>query len=157
MTSSWRSLLALAAGAAVPPAASAQQVRELGVQGIVTTAEPTLVAGGIYGAVRPSRHTRVALTLTGGEAGGSLGGRAELVAHALASPGRRRGAQVYGGAGIAGVVGPADRGYIVLLAGVEGNPAGRSGWVFEVGVGGGLRLSAGWHWRRTRPGSSTGT
>src|SRR3954447_15841786 len=105
MTCGWRSLLALAMSAALPPAASAQQVRELGVQALVTTAEPTLVAGGIYGAVRPSRHTRVALTLAGGTAEGSLAGRAELVAHALAAPGRRRGAQVYAGAGIAGVAG----------------------------------------------------
>ncbi|HEU4649610.1 MAG TPA: hypothetical protein VFS33_11160 [Gemmatimonadales bacterium] len=150
MTCGWRSLLALAAGAAMPPAASAQQVRELGIQALVTTAEPTLVAAGLYGALRPSQHTRVALTLTGGEADGSLAGRAELAVHALAAPARRRGAQLYAGAGIAGVVGPADRGYIILLAGIEGTPGGRSGWVLEVGVGGGLRVSAGWHWRRPR-------
>lgn len=152
MTCAWRSLLALAAGAVLPLAASAQQVRELGVQGIVTTAAPVLVAGGLYGAVRPSRHTRVALTLTGGEAGGSAAGRGELVAQALAMPTRTRGAQVYVGGGIAGVVGPADRAYIVVLAGLEGRPGARSGWVLEVGVGGGLRLSAGWRWRRFPPG-----
>jgi hypothetical protein len=77
-----------------------------------------------------------------------VAGRAELVAQALTAPTRTRGAQVYVGGGIAGVVGPADRAYIVLLAGVESRPGARSGWAVEIGVGGGLRLSAGWRWRR---------
>ncbi len=157
MTCAWRSLLARAAGAVLPPrAASAQQVRELGVQGVATTADPVLAAAGLYGAVRPSLHTRLSLALMPGIADGAAAGRAELVAHLLATPTRAHGAGLYVGGGLAGVVGLVDRAYLVLVAGVEGQPGGRSGWVLEGGVGGGLRLSAGWRWRRLPPGWPSG-
>jgi hypothetical protein len=49
--------------------------------------------------------------------------------------------------GVAAVGGPADRGYLVLAAGIEDRPGARSGWFLEAGVGGGARLAAGYRWR----------
>jgi hypothetical protein len=149
MTCTWRRLLVLAAaGAGAPRAAAAQQVRELGVNGLLTTADPTLLAAGLYGALRPTRHVRVAVTVVGGSAEGSAAGRGELSVHFVTAPRRTRGPGLYLAGGIAGVVGPADRGYIVAAIGLEDRPGGRSGWAVEAGVGGGLRLIAGWRWRR---------
>ncbi|HET7599168.1 MAG TPA: hypothetical protein VFK09_02690 [Gemmatimonadales bacterium] len=137
-----------AAGAGAPRPAAGQQVRELGVNGLLTTADPTLVAGGVSGALRASRHFRIALAVVGGRAGGSAAARGELAAHFLTAPRRARGPGLYLAGGVAGVVGPADRGYIVAAIGLEDRPGARSGWMIEAGVGGGLRLMAGWRWRR---------
>jgi hypothetical protein len=54
----------------------------------------------------------------------------------------------YAGGGVAGIAGPDDRGYLVLLLGIEAGPGARGGWALEAGVGGGLRLAAGYRWRR---------
>jgi hypothetical protein len=157
MTCGWRSLLALAAGAAFPPpAARAQQVRELGFMSVVTTADPVLVAGGLSAALRPSLSTRVSLLTAGGVADGRASGRAEVVAHLLFAPTRTRGAGGYLGGGVAGVVGPADRAYVVLVAGLESAPGARSGWALELGVGGGIRVAAGWRRRWFPPGWPAG-
>lgn len=145
MTCIWRSLPLVALAWAGP--AAAQAVREAGVQALVTTASPVLVTGGIYGAVRPSARTRVAVTLGAGASDGRAAARAELLAHFLLSPGAGSRPGVYLGAGVAGVAGPVDQGYVVALVGVEAAPAGGSGWALEAGVGGGLRVTAGWRWR----------
>lgn len=125
-------------------------MREAGVQALVTTASPALVTGGLYAAFRPSLRTRIAATLGAGVSDGRAAGRGELLAHFLLSPNAVSRPGVYLGAGIAGVVGPVDQGYVVALVGVEGAPGGRSGWVVEAGVGGGVRLTAGWRWRWPR-------
>lgn len=152
MTFGWRRLALAAAVAGAPRPAAGQQIRELGVNALVATADPTLVGGGVYGALRPSRHFRIALTLVGGAAEGSAAARGELAAHFMTSPRRTRGAGLYLAGGVAGVVGPADRGYIVAGFGLEDHPGARSGWVLEAGVGGGVRVLAGWRWRRFPPG-----
>jgi hypothetical protein len=145
MTFTWRSLPLLAAVGAGP--AAAQVTRELGVQALVTTANPALVTGGLYGAVRPGLRFRLAATLGAGVSDGRAAGRGELLAHFLLSPAVLGRPGVFAGGGIAGVVGPVDQGYVVAVVGVEGAPGGRSGWVAEAGVGGGVRLSVGWRWR----------
>lgn len=145
MTCIWRSLPILALAWAGP--AAAQGVREAGVQALVTTASPALGMGGLYAAVRPSLRTRIAVTLGAGVSDGRAAGRGELLAHFLLSPTATAGPGVYLGAGVAGVAGPVDQGYVVALVGVEAAPAGGSGWALEAGVGGGLRLTAGWRWR----------
>jgi hypothetical protein len=145
MTCIWRSLPLVAAAWAGP--AAAQGTRELGVQALVATADPTLVTGGLYAAVRPSLRFRLAATVGVGVSDGRTAGRGELLAHFLLSPAAVASPGLYAGGGIAGVVGAVDQGYVVAVIGLEGAPGRRSGWVVEAGVGGGARLSAGWRWR----------
>jgi hypothetical protein len=148
MRSGWASLLAAGTLWAVP--VEAQRVAELGVQALVATSRPVLAVGGVYGALRMSQRVRLALTASAGVASGDAAGRAELLGHFLFNPSQRRGLGLYAGGGIAGVVGAVDDGYLVLLVGVESRPGAGSGWAAEVGVGGGLRVAAGYHWRRDR-------
>lgn len=130
------------------PPAEAQRVSELGVHALVTTADPALAAGGVYGAVRPSRRLRIAVTAGAGTADGDAAARGELLGHFLLDPAGRSGAGVYAGGGIAGVTGPVDEGYLVLLFGLEARPGAASGWAVELGLGGGVRIAAGYRWRR---------
>jgi len=146
MTSSWVSL-ALAVAMAVPARLQAQRVLELGAQALVATSDPALVTAGIYAALRPSARARLAATIGAGVSDSRAAARGELLAHFLLSPGATRRPGAYVGGGLAGVVGPVDHGYIVILAGLESAPGGRSGWAVEAGVGGGVRLTAGWRWR----------
>lgn len=146
MTSIWRSLPVLAAVCARP--VTAQTTLEAGGQALVTTADPALVTGGLYGAVRASSRMRLAATAGLGVSDGRAAGRGELLAHFLLSPAAKSGTGVYFGGGVAGVVGAVDQGYVVALVGLEAAPGGRSGWAIEAGVGGGVRLTAGWRWRR---------
>lgn len=147
MRSGWASLLA--AGIAVHPfPAAAQRVSELGLHALLTTSSPVLWGGGVYGAVRTSPRVRIAATVAAGEAGGAVAGRGELVGHFLLNPTNRAGAGAYAGGGVAGVIGPNDQGYLVLLLGIEGSPGARAGWALELGVGAGLRIAAGYRWRR---------
>ena len=141
------SLLAVAGMAWAIPA-TAQRVTELGVQTLVATSSPTLVVGGVYGAVRASQRVRLALTVGAGVADGDAAGRGELLTHFLLNPAARRGAGAYLGGGMAGVTGPVDEGYVLLLIGLESGPGAGSGWAIELGVGGGLRVAAGYRWRR---------
>ena len=152
MTWRWASPAALllgAAGLAPPPlAAQRSHMRELGVQGAVLATSPAMVLGGVYGAIRTSRRTRLALTASAGAAGGALAWRGELLAHFLLNPESTRRAGVYGGGGLA-LAGTADasRGYVVVLLGAESRPGAPSGWFIEAGLGGGFRAAAGWRWR----------
>jgi hypothetical protein len=146
MTSSWPSL-ALVMAMAVPSHLPAQQVWELGGQALVTTSDPALVTGGLYAALRPSARARIAATLGTGVSGGRVAARGELLAHFLLSPGATGRPGAYAGGGVAGIVGRVDEGYVVVLLGLESAPGARSGWAVEAGVGGGVRLTAGWRWR----------
>lgn len=127
----------------------AQQVLELGPQLTGTASDPVLGVGGMYAGMRISSRIRLAATAGVGAVGetGDAAGRGELLAHFLLNPRERRGAGLYGGGGVAGVGGPVDRGYIVLLVGVESRPGAAAGWAVEAGIGGGARVSVGWRWR----------
>jgi len=146
MTSSCLSV-ALVVSMTAPVQLQAQQVREVGVQALAATSDPALVVGGIYAALRPSPRARLAATIGAGVSDGRAAARGELLAHFLLSPGATRKPGAYVGGGLAGVVGPIDQGYIVVLAGLESAPGASSGWAVEAGVGGGVRLTAGWRWR----------
>jgi len=151
MTWTWaRRFLLVAATAvlAVEPAA-AQRAAELGIHGVFTAQDEELFAGGLYGALRTTRRTRIALTIAAGSAGSEFVARGELLGHFLLSP-TTRGVGVYAGGGIAGVVGPGEEGYLVLLVGAESAPGGRSGWAVEGGLGGGARVAVGYRWRWQR-------
>jgi hypothetical protein len=146
MRSGWASLLA--SGMAVHPGpAAAQRAAEIGLHALLTTSSPVLWAGGVYGAFRPSARFRIAATVAAGEAGGEMAARGELLGHFLLNPTNRGGTGAYAGGGVAGTAGPDDRGYLVLLLGIEAGPGARAGWALEAGVGGGLRLAAGYRWR----------
>lgn len=156
MRSGWASLLAAVGMACASPAAG-QRVAELGAHALVATSDPVLTVGGLYGAIRPTTRLRLAVTAGVGVADGDPAGRGELLGHFLLNPTGRRAAGVYAGGGIAGVVGPIDEAYMVLLVGVEARPGAGSGWTLEVGAGGGLRIAAGYRWRRhSRPRHSGG-
>jgi hypothetical protein len=150
MGSRWASpawlLLGAALGAARP--AAAQRVVELGVTGIATASDPAVAVAGVYGALRTSLRSRVSVAAAIGGGGGETAWRGELLGHFLLSPTRRSGVGLYGAAGVAAVGGPVDQGYLVVTLGLEGRPGARSGWFAEAGVGGGVRLAAGYRWRR---------
>lgn len=133
--------------------AVAQEVVEFGPQVTATAADPASVTGGGYVALRTLGRTRFALTAGAGVGEeGDAAWRAELTGHFLLNPRSITGVGAYLGGGVAAAdAGDGSRGYLVLLAGVESRPAARSGWALEVGLGGGLRVSAGWRWRMFPP------
>ena len=143
MGSPWADGWAAALVLVAPPLA-AQQVREIGLQTTMTASDPALVIGGVYAAVRTSLRTRVSVAAGAGLSGGDAAWRGELLAYFLLNPDRQRGAALYGAGG-----------YLVLTLGLEARPAGRSGWFLEGGVGGGVRLAAGYRWRK-RPAGPRG-
>lgn len=147
MGSRWGRLVVAAALGAAPPAA-AQRVTEVGFQATAAFSDPALAVAGVTGAVRLSERGRLALSLGAGGSDGAIAWRGEAAGHFLLSPRRREGVAAYGGGGVAVVGGPVERGYLLLTLGLESAPGSRSGWFAEAGVGGGVRLAAGWRWRR---------
>ena len=147
MTWNWSSLIAVGALTGATPLV-AQQVRDLGVEVLVTTADPALLSGGLWAAVHASRRLRLAATVSAGISDGEAAGRGELLGHFLLSPGETTRPGFYLGGGVAGVVGRVDQGYAVALIGIEQGPRRGSGWALEFGVGGGIRVTAGWRWWR---------
>lgn len=141
----WRELLV--AGVALPSAGAAQQVREIGIQAIGTASDPALAVAGVYGGLRTSGRTRVSASVGAGISGRELAWRGELLGHFLLSPEERRRAGVYFAGGIAAVEGAVSRGYLVLTLGIEERPRASSGWVLELGIGGGARIGLGYRWR----------
>ena len=149
----WRwASAAVAAVAVLTPAAAAQVTTEAGVQAVFAAQEPEIFTGGIYAGFRTARRARVAVTAGVGSAADEFAIRGELLGHFLLSPASTRRPGLYAGGGVAVVAGPSEQGYVVLLVGVEGSPGGRSGWSLEAGLGGGVRVSAGWRWRSLRRG-----
>lgn len=127
--------------------AHAQTFVELGGQALVLARDPALFAGGVHVAVRTTPRTRFMATLSGGSLDGEMTGRVEGLGHFLLNPLDPSGAGLYGGGGLGLEFLEGNRGYIVLLLGLESSPGGRSGWFIEGGWGGGPRFSAGWRWR----------
>ena len=125
----------------------AQQIREAGVQGVVTSSDPALVVLGPYGALRAIGRTRLSGFIGGGVSDQEFAWRAEALAHFLLSPDRRTGWGVYAAGGLAAVGGSDAHGYLVFTLGAEGSPGRSSGWVAEAGIGGGVRIALGYRWR----------
>lgn len=145
MGSRWPSALAAAAVAAAP--LRAQQVKELGLQVTGIAGDRTAAVIGPYAGLRTSERTRVSLDLGAGISGREAAWRGELLAHFLLDPNGQRRAGLYGAGGIAAAGGGADQGYLVLTLGLEARPGARAGWFVEAGVGGGVRLAAGFRRR----------
>jgi hypothetical protein len=142
----WARVVGAAACVAAAPL-PAQQIPEVGVQVIGTASNPELLVGGGYAALRMSRRFRISGAVGIGGSGGETAWRGELLAHFLLAPGRREGVGGYVAGGVAAVGGVEDQGYMVLTLGVESRPRSRSGWFLEGGVGGGVRVAAGYRWR----------
>ncbi len=153
MTCRWpRSLLLWPLALGLTPAPLAGQggsVREVGVETVVTAAEPSVYTGGVTASLRPGLRTRIGVYAGGGVTSDGDGvGRAELLGQFLLNP-RSAHLGVYAGGGLAGVFrSGADNGYLVLMIGVESRPGGTGGWFVEAGVGGGARIAAGYRWRK---------
>ncbi len=143
----WAELLLLGGALTGVAPVAAQQGREIGIQAIATASDPSLAVAGLYAGLRSSARTRLSLALGAGPTGGELGWRGEILGHFLLNPTQREGPGFYLAGGVAAVEGPVARGYLVLTLGVEARPAAASGWVVEVGVGGGARLALGYRWR----------
>ena len=128
--------------------AGAQRIRrELGAQLFVLSGEEPFLGASGYAAIRPDPRARVSLALGAGERDGTVTGRGELLGHFLLSPGRRSGVGVYAAGGLALDVATEADAWLVGALGVESAPGRGSGWMVEVGVGGGWRGVAGWRWR----------
>ncbi|HEU4698344.1 MAG TPA: hypothetical protein VFS40_04140 [Gemmatimonadales bacterium] len=144
---------ALGAGPLAAPLAAQQRGRglELGLQATGTASDPAVGVAGLYAGLRGSSRVRVVTQLGAGVTEhGAAAWRGELAAHFLLNPFARRGVGFYGGGGVAaaGAHGLDTQGYALLTLGVESRPGASSGWALEVGLGGGVRVSAGWRWRR---------
>ena len=146
----WRSAAVALVGAGQASALHAQRVTEVGVHATLLAADPAVWVGGVYGAVRPSSRVRVAALVGAGMSDDAFAWRSELLWQFLLTPRARRGVGAYGGGGIAVTGGSETEGFVVLILGLEARPGAGSGWAFEAGVGGGLRLSASYRWRRVR-------
>lgn len=148
------SCAALAALLLLPAVASplaAQGWRETSLIGVAVLSRPAMGGVGLGLATRDAMRTRLGFTaIAGGEDGAGLAGRLEGMWHFLLDPYRRTGNAVYGGAGLAlaftndGRVRPA----VQLVIGAENAPATPRGTFVEVGVGRGVRLAAGYKWRK---------
>lgn len=107
------------------------------------------LAGGSIG-WRVAPRTRLGGVVAAGTAGGRGALRGEVTGHFLLNPSAIRGASLYGGGGIAVLRGRARGEQMLVVLGLEARPGTRHGWVVEVGLGGGIRVAAGWRWRSMR-------
>lgn len=149
MTRPWRLTLLLLTVLAT--ASLEAQVRAAAGAQAVATGEPEAAAViGPTGILGLGRRDRIAgFAGIGWEDHGHGAGRVEATWQVVLQPDARRVA-AYLGAGVAHRWGRDDQNVVVLLAGLEGRPGARTGWTAEIGVGGGLRVSAGVRWRVRR-------
>lgn len=151
MRDGWAVLL-LAAIMAGP--AAAQRGWDGQVHVLALARDSALIGGGLGGALRLGRGLRIGATLSGGAPtpGGAAAGRGEALLAYHVSPPREGGVGVYAGAGVAGEVHDGDiRGLLVALLGLEARPWSGGGLFLEAGVGGGVRLAAGYRVIRLTP------
>ena len=120
---------------------------EAGLIGSLAAADPAFIGGGASVALRPGHRLRLVATAMLGGQGSRTTGRGEISLNYLLEPARPHGIGVYGFAGIAGTTGTAGNGYLLLGVGAETAPGSAHGWLLEGGVGGGVRIAAGYRWR----------
>jgi hypothetical protein len=121
--------------------------------GAALGSKPAFLGAGAGVSWRDAGRTRLgAAALAGLLDNGEAAGRLEFAWHFMLDPGRRSGSAVYGGGGLALASGPGGRvaARLQLTLGAEQAPAARSGWFFELGLGGGVRAAAGVRWRVPR-------
>lgn len=140
--------------AARPGVAAAQGWRETQVYAVAAASRPAAGLVGLGLARRDAGRTRIGIALAAGIAEGSrAAGRGEIMWHFLLDPVKRSGLAIYGGAGLAVslIEGGNARPYAQAVLGAETTPAGRTGWFFEAGFGGGVRGAFGMRIRSRRP------
>jgi len=145
-------ILSLAA-ALLPQRLVAQTRLGLGPQGMVSTEPAVAFVAGAGGFLQVGRRDRLAGFAGIGREDQSRGaGRVELTWQVVLVPEARR-VTAYAGAGVGHRWGRLDQGILVVLLGLEGNPAGQAGWIAELGLGGGVRVSLGYRrrWGRRTP------
>lgn len=128
--------------------AAAQRPLDFRVVSVGTVTARRYVGGGAGGSVALGSRLRLGALATLGHSAGGLATRDELMVTFHLTPYRRRGLAAYAGAGaalLADSVAAAE--YMVLVLGVEAHPGRAAGWFVEGGVGGGIRLAAGYRWR----------
>jgi hypothetical protein len=137
--------------ALLPGAGRAQTRIEWQAQAVVAVLADRFVGAGPGLGVRTAGRLRLGMVLSLGDLEGAAAGRAEALASFHLDPFRPRGITAYAGGGVAvAATRDAAREYVVVVLGMEANPAGRAGWFIESGVGGGLRLSGGVRLRAPR-------
>ncbi len=144
-----RSGLGLAFLLLLPGIVFGQRGTETGIHALATFADFTFAGGGGHFGLRPGGRTRLSIAAALGSIEGDLAFRGEGTAQFLLNPASRT-SGFYAGGGLAGLTGPIEEAYLVLVVGMETSPGGGSGWVLEGGVGGGLRVLLGYRWRRMR-------
>lgn len=132
-----------------PGLLQAQKGIEGGVHTIATFADFDFAGGGLHLGLRPGGRTRFTITASPGVIQDEFALRGEGTAQFMLNPGSRRHG-FYAGGGVAGLAGPVDEAYLLLVLGLETSPGGGSGWVLETGIGGGVRVLLGYRWRRLR-------
>jgi hypothetical protein len=151
---SWRRLAVIGLLCACPAGLEAQRGHDLQVQALSLVGATTFLGVGGGVGLRAGLGTRLALTAAGGwlESAGAAGRIEALATYHLGSLLRPR-PSFYGGAGVGATATDADlAGHLVVVLGLEARPGG--GFFVEAGVGGGVRVAAGYRvttWRR--PGS----
>ena len=121
---------------------------EWGAQVTGTTGRPAFVGAGPAWAWRPGLRDRLLLHGALGAAEHRTALRLEAAWHFMLSPQTRKGVGAYVGGGIAGQFAESNHGWLLVTAGVEQSPAAGRGWMAEVGMGGGVRFTVGFRWRR---------
>lgn len=107
--------------------------------------------GGELGIARGTRGpTRLAATVAAGTSGGAAAVRFAIMGQLSLAPAARDGTGPYAGLGLSflGARGGRGAGYLCAVLGLEAAPGRGSGWYAEAGLGGGVRVAAGWRWRR---------
>ena len=132
-----------------PGSLRAQKGVEGGIHALATVADFDFAGGGVNLGYRPGGRTRFTLSATAGGIADAFALRGETTAQFMLNPASRRHG-FYAGGGIAGLTGPVDEAYLLLVLGLETAPGGKSGWVLETGIGGGVRVLLGYRWRRLR-------
>ena len=136
-----------------PGVSVAQQEQEWRVQalGTVARAPESFVGAGAGLVLRNRTRTGVGVNAVVGVRDGNLAGRGEALLSFSLDPFRERGVAPYLAGGVAVVgdrVGTEE--YLVAVLGLSINPGRATGWFVEAGVGGGVRVAAGFAVRHRR-------
>ncbi len=135
-----------------PSPAEAQSGYEVQFHGVGTFGERRFLGVGAGVAYRPAGRARAGVALSAGARDGAFAGRGELVASYHLNPYQMRGVSPYAGGGVAvGATSEEVFEYVVLFVGVETTPGAPTGWFAELGIGGGVRVAAGFRIKRRVP------
>lgn len=119
----------------------------LQMHGMATLAERSFFGGGVGGFWRDARRLGVGGSISLGEWDRELAGRGEIgLSYHLGAMDAGAGAPgLYLGGGVAAAfaAGRSEQ-YLMVIVGLEQDSRGKGGWFAEAGVGGGVRLVAGY-------------